>query len=263
MGRDVRRVPADFSWPLKAVWPGFSMPVAYHPVRCEACEGSGYNPETFQISEDWYDQDGFGALFQDGQTSFQDEEFILAEVQRKGSRWTYLYGYGPDGEVALNPPWKILGDCRTWKHKLTQDEVDALVEKDRLNFPESHYPSAAEVNEAYKTGIGHDSINRGICVRQRAKRLGVWGYCEKCGGEGRVYESPEQKVAHDNWEETPPPSGPAYQIWENVTDGSPISPPFLRPEDLASWMVCHDTTITQGTPYEEWIAIILEEESAY
>ena len=38
-----------------------------------------------------------------------------------------------------------------------------------------------------KFGLGgHDAINRWICVKARAKHLGIYGHCEHCE-EGVVY----------------------------------------------------------------------------
>lgn len=53
-----------------------------------------------------------------------------------------------------------------------------------------------------------------------------------------------------------PPAGSGYQIWETVTEGSPISPVFEKPEDLAQWMVDNDTSITSGATHEQWMKFI-------
>lgn len=39
MGRELRRVPLDFSWPLKKVWDGYLNP---HYKKCPHCTGNGY-----------------------------------------------------------------------------------------------------------------------------------------------------------------------------------------------------------------------------
>ena len=131
---------------------------------CERCGGSGHNPETKQIADDWYDFAGTG---------------------------------------------------RRWCDSLTQDEVDALVEKNRLfdltrrfvegegwkeNDPPTR-PTAEQVNErsASRKGIGHDAINRWICVETRAKRLGVWGNCEHCEGHGSVFTAPAATLRLTLW----------------------------------------------------------------
>jgi len=81
MGREVKRVALDFDWPVGKVWDGFLNPWYCHRADCAFCEGTGYNPPTKQIADDWYD---FGST---------------------GNRW-----------------------C----DKLTQDEVDKLIEQNRL-----------------------------------------------------------------------------------------------------------------------------------
>ena len=55
-----------------------------------------------------------------------------------------------------------------------------------------------------------------------------------------------------------PPKGTGYQLWETVSEGSPISPVFATPEELADWLVVpgNDKTITQGTTRDQWIAMI-------
>lgn len=144
---------------------------------CRSCGQSGYNPATHKISDDWY-----------------------------GNR---------------NPRDR-------WDTKLTQDEVVALVEAGRLwdltrGF-RGHYdreisrwveykegqkvpyegipyiPTPEEVNAwAGRRGLGHDAINRGICVETRAKRLGVYGLCPTCEGHGHVYTEETPRLSLQLW----------------------------------------------------------------
>jgi hypothetical protein len=54
-----------------------------------------------------------------------------------------------------------------------------------------------------------------------------------------------------------PPAGPGYQLWENTTEGSPKSPVFETPEQLAGW--CAENTTTWGhcrASKEEWLQMI-------
>ena len=62
------------------------------------------------------------------------------------------------------------------------------------------------------------------------------------------YGCPEVKID--------PPRGEGYQIWEDVTEGSPVSPAFSTPEELAKWMVENDTSITKDATLEQWIVFI-------
>lgn len=117
--------------------------------KCEDCEGSGYNPETKHISDDWYDFANTG---------------------------------------------------RRWRENITQDEVEALWEHNRLHCDFKEKPTAEQVNAWEKgRGIGHDSINHYICVEQRAKRLGVYGHCEKCGGYGYIFDEEKAHLELQLW----------------------------------------------------------------
>lgn len=104
---------------------------------------------------------------------------------------------------------------RRWNDKITQDEVDALIEKNRLMDFTSEYTkekgwqkhgrpvTAAEVNAAQnRRGAGlisHDAINRWILIETRAKRLGVYGHCEHCEGKGYIYTAPNAHVTLTLW----------------------------------------------------------------
>jgi hypothetical protein len=112
------------------------------------------------------------------------------------------------------------------------------------------------VNEAYMFGIGHDSINSDVCIEARCKRYGWETTCKKCGGDGAVWSSPEAEKACEEWEETPPPTGDGYQLWETVSEGSPVTPVFVTPEELADWLVANDTSVTKGTTREQWLKFI-------
>ena len=77
-----------------------------------------------------------------------------------------------------------------WERDLTQDEIDALFAKGRIRW-EDESPDANEYNSRARTDVppfyyDHDAIDRMICVRTRAKRLGVFGWCPTCDGRGSL-----------------------------------------------------------------------------
>lgn len=72
-----------------------------------------------------------------------------------------------------------------WGADITEDEAAALVASGRG----CGCVAAAEFNRRQKSG-GHDAINRWILVETRAKRLGVYGMCEACGGSGEIVTGP-------------------------------------------------------------------------
>lgn len=154
MGRKLMRVPLDFSWPLNKRWQGYLSP--FRGDECDECDGSGYGPKVRPISETWYN-------FQAG--------------------------------------------SEAWYNKLTQDEVDALCEEGRLvDFTSTWKPGegwvrdkpnpTAEAVNAWASGrgLGHDAINRFICIEARVKRvLGIDKdspdyYCQTCYGHLRLLD---------------------------------------------------------------------------
>jgi len=202
MGRELKRVALDFNWPLKMIWKGYINP--YHSQECSSCNGSGLNPKTKQISDDWYD------------------------FANTDHRW-----------------------CDT----ITQDEVDALIEHKRLldfthewtkeNGHQPKVPTPAVTAEMVNKwnsgrGMGHDAINSSICVETRARRLGVYGLCMFCNGEGEIWASEKIKDLEENWHEDEkyePPTGEGWQLWETVSEGSPISPVFPIEELFVEYLV--------------------------
>lgn len=131
--------------------------------KCAACDGSGHNAATKLIADTFYEHSS------------------------------------PTGEF--------------WSDKITQDEADALVAHSRLHDLTSVFvagdgwkkkdapnPTAEEVNTWQRgRGIGHDAINRWILVETRAKRLGVYGSCETCDGEGHLFTADHARLGLVLW----------------------------------------------------------------
>jgi hypothetical protein len=121
-------------------------------------------------------------------------------------------------------------------------------------------PSAEEVNLWSRRGFGHDALNQWICVKAKAKRLGFYGKCRYCDGDGEIYQSSEIQRLHDGWQEVEPPQGEGYQLWENCSEGSPISPVFASLEALCEWAETHATTFGSfKTTKEKWMAMLKDD----
>lgn len=230
MGRKLMRVPLDFNWPTGQVWKGYINP--FRSMECKSCDGIGLNKETKKLRDDWY---------------------------------TYLRTDGKEG----------------WQYHLEQDDVLALIEADRLwdftrvpineeqeeivrkkigdggngwlPFNNGRMPTAEEVNVWARGSMGHDSCNQWICVEARAKRLGVYGMCPFCNGEGALWQSDEIKKLHEEWQSFDPPIGEGYQLWETTTEGSPKSPVFKTLDELCGWTEGNATTFASyKATKEQW-----------
>ncbi len=141
--------------------------------KCASCDASGYNSETKAIADTFYDHGDYSLDFVNWK--------IVGSIENARK---------PGGATG-----------RRWHDKITQDEVDALVEAGRLRkWTESGWQTvprtAAEVNAANTEGakhnheLDHDGINRGILIETRAKRLGVYGLCPSCKEHGTVFTAP-------------------------------------------------------------------------
>lgn len=266
MGREVRRVALDFDWPLKKVWDGFVNHHCDKMTACPTCDGSGHNKVGRFLSDSWYRhmaEEMFGAFFGDNILS------VWTRERYECAGWSALVC--DNIEMAKRFGFTSLTH---WSDKLVQEEVDALISDGRLHDlthtwgkddgwqPKENTPKPTpdEVVMWAAQGVGHDSINRWICMKARAKRFGIEDTtCEKCGGSGEFWSSEEDKVAAEAWESTPPPAGDGWQMWETTSEGSPISPVFETPEGLATWLA--DTKASTFGPmtadYGTWLKMIV------
>ena len=104
--------------------------------------------------------------------------------------------------------------------------------------------------------MGHDGINQYTCVNAECDRLGYARGCFHCAGDGVIWPSDKAREAYENWRRTDPPSGPGYQVWETVSEGSPISPVFADPLSLAQHMATTRWGADEGTSVEAWLRFI-------
>jgi hypothetical protein len=111
------------------------------------------------------------------------------ELERTSHECPDCEGRGYNKEtVELYKGWYgSLYNMPEWSDKLEKEEVQALFDAGRL-FGYKTLPTPEEINREYRKGLGHDCINCSICIETRAKKLGVWGKCPTCGGEGCLYD---------------------------------------------------------------------------
>lgn len=183
---------------------------------CPFCDGEGVNPATKRIANDFYDFDNTGARWADKIT--QDEVVALIKNGRlsnlakpttslDGKQTTTNYYY--DEEKGKWYGWFRI-------------EGEPMKGKKRQVKPPTEFPTAEEVNALQnKKGAGfhsHDAINRWILIDTRARRLGVYGKCTQCGGDGYIFDEPEAKVGLQLWV-LHPRKGAARGVYvENITE---------------------------------------------
>ena len=219
---------------------------------------------------------------------FDDGIKLYWELVREGKDKEFLEGH-PEFEYQIDrEAYRLIGMWNgQWSHHLNADDVKALVDgwglmdftcrprneeqaaqlKKQAEEGGSNYwlkdgngyiPTPQEVNAWSILSFGRNSINNWICVKARCKKLRVSSKCKDCRGRGSIWQSKEAMRYHNAWRSKEPPAGDGYQIWETVSEGSPVSPVFATPEELARWMIVpgNDTSVSKGTTYEQWMGFL-------
>jgi hypothetical protein len=62
-------------------------------------------------------------------------------------------------------------------------------------------------------------------------------FCPACGSEGKVVADSDQHHIYNAWEEEEPPAGSWWQVWETVSEGSPVTPAFATDDELIDYLV--------------------------
>jgi hypothetical protein len=228
------------------------MPERLKPERCLACT-TGYSRHATYLFDLWHGHTVFRPE-DNGSTRFQaSHPGIRAKAERNVAEAPHYYG---TGESAIQREASRLASLynRVWKHHLNSADVAALLKADRL-YDFTHQvipgkgwqrreppvvPTPEEVNSWSIQWCGHDAINAAVAVRARCEREGYPVVCSVCKGEAGLWRDAEHKAAHEAWERTDPPTGDGWQLWETVSEGSPISPVFPTADGLVEWMTTED-----------------------
>lgn len=151
-------------------------------VECDCCGGTGLNPKTKIISDNFYRHSSYSneLVEQNWSDNITDAEVeVLVKEGRLSSFMDGLYSYDEkDG----------------WRKVVVEDDKRKWVKTSKPKLP-----TADEVNGWNKNSIGHDAINRWILIKERAKSLGVWGSCDNCVGEQVVYTESKAKLGLVLW----------------------------------------------------------------
>lgn len=260
MSREVKRVALNFNWPLREVWEGYLMPDRLDGDRCADCEGTGYSLRARELYDMWHGNAPFRPEDNGSTVLTPDTPAVRAFVERNIDGASNFYG---TGEAAITREARRL--CGLWNgmwcHHVDADDVAALVAAGRLmdlthtwsrgvgwrpiNPPVT--PTPQEVNEWSLRSFGHDSINAWVVIGARCKREGVSERCSRCDGHGSTEAYPGQRDESDAWQPVEPPAGEGWQLWETVSEGSPVSPVFPTDEALAGWLTTPEGGRAVGT----------------
>jgi hypothetical protein len=192
----IRRVPVDFDWPLNKVWDGYLTPERLREDPCPDCVNGWTN------AAEWLQ------TYCHRLTMLADDT-VSAERGRGLHPWLNSDPYPPTDRRGNGQPLRPGPDI-----------VDLV--------------KGLGARESFMGFSGDHSVFNTI-VRAAGLDPDTWGLCATCDGHGTVEKYPGQRADADAWEPTEPPIGDGWQAWEDVSEGSPISPVFPDRDGLVWW----------------------------
>lgn len=257
MGRELKRVALDFKWELDKVWAGFVNPWYQFKEKCPACE-NGYSPEAKHLNDLWYGYVPFKPEDNGCKPLTVDHPIVWAFADhnvKNGSNY-----YGTYSEFKVRSEARRLCDLWNgqWCHHLSNEDVEILIEADALRDwthtwtkdngwvkkDPPYIPTKEEINDASIRRIGSSSL-QWYLAEALCKAIGVSTTCSLCNGDADSWPSKEIKAKCESWEQIEPPVGEGWQVWETVSEGSPITPVFATREALIDHLVTYGTTFEQ------------------
>jgi hypothetical protein len=288
MGRKIKRVPLDFDWPFEETWEGFLNPWR---KNCMWCHNSGVTETSDRFESFCMNVNVLYASVADRPENFvparpfPPEFKTMSRMTKQPCKWpwphldiletlTEIAGVSLSDEDAE----RILNLVNAWHDPYTPPRYpyqSITVRGQQRNFPHP-YLTEDSISDPGTTlgpflkGIGGGSgwsasrfdVSRKICRHIYNLEEGQYPYdleeykalfeCPACSGSGL---DPRCREKYDGWEPTPIPEGPGYQIWETVSEGSPVSPVFETKGALVIWMVEEGTTQESAEAFtkSEWV----------
>lgn len=249
MGRTLKRVPLDFDWPLNKVWSGYINDCGGPcPEDGKTCFGG------HTAAGKWLKSIArlISVVGQEATATPEQIEYW------KTSGRIYPHPYLQEWQQAPRTDVPREVHARIREHDDTPTRMRLLGEWYNKNPPQL-LPLDAELHSFVEAlagrkvdSMGCASISWGIAqALQKAAGVGEnWGVCPVCGGNA---DDPEKRAAAEAWQETDPPTGDGFQLWETTSEGSPVSPVFTTIDELCSW--CADNATTFGSfkaTADEW-----------
>lgn len=232
MGRQVRRVPVDFDWPINQTWQGFLIPDALIEEPCPDCYTLGYRGDRTggsgaTAAHRWLEAicNLICMLADDVDDQKRDGVPVTQRVT------------GAGGTDRMHPYLQDLMRINVYEHRRPSEDIVELVN----GLSGSNGPGF----------LGRSSSDAWRILGKIVEAAGLsdkWGHCPTCDGHGSVEVYQGQRAEQEAWEEIEPPAGEGWQLWETVSEGSPISPVFDSPEGLAKWMSSPAYTWGSSTP---------------
>jgi hypothetical protein len=213
MGREIHRVPLDFDWEIDKTWKGYLPPKELEETVCPDCHGQGDTSARAWVQGIVY---LLGMLARD----LGDQKYgrrihpYLSELPRSPDDGGEL-DHETRKWIRLPQIRRVSEDIVPLLAGLTGQPAEELTNR---MMSDPSYP----INDVLIKAAGLDPK--------------TWGWCITCKAHGSLEKYEGQRAEAEAWERTDPPKGEGWQLWQTVSEGSPISPVFATAEELARWM---------------------------
>jgi hypothetical protein len=225
MGRELRRVPLDFDWPLKKTWKGYINP---HYAKCPEDGKTCFNGQTG--GRHWLENILRLLCIAAEEAQYTDKPEMQAEFKRRGRIWPHPY-LAELPNRPMNVEWEGRTPVKVELYPLSRDLLELMTNLAGQG-PDGLFGFS---------GSGIWKIEKRL-IKMAKLNPETWGICPVCHGEAI---DPAKQAAHDAWEREDPPEGPGYQLWETTSEGSPVSPVFETLDALCEW--CEGNATTFGS----------------
>jgi len=250
VSREVRRVPLDFTWPLDKVWSGYVRPTELSLPTCPDCGGAGWSGGAQWLRS---------IVATLGMAAGHAAATARGEKYRgdRGTIHPYLaeYPQRPTRRIEVTPtPEQVTAASEAVERieRETGRAAPVVLQRAARGYPDTVGYELVEptldLAELY-AGLAGTPVERldqysnssaeytalQVLVRAAGLDPETWLSCTACGGSGEQ-GTPEQRAASEAWGFTDPPTGEGWQMWETVSEGSPISPVFPDREGLIVWL---------------------------
>lgn len=141
----------------------------------------------------------------------------------------------------LNPHYRECpASCEggySWAYRHLREHIGPLLH-DREAREDAHYRGILTFLAGQEPSgtVGYCSHGTLANLGKLAGLPDDWDECQVCGGHGIA---PEVFEAYEAWSEEEPPAGDGYQVWETVSEGSPITPVLPTAEAMIEWLVAN------------------------
>jgi len=245
MGREIKRVALDFDWPLDKTWKGFLNPWYDYCYPCSDCR-SGY----------------YGEVNENGLNLKAKQEYREIGRMLDQRKWAELFTKDVVSEIYHNWYTREKMLQLPFFSRTPVNFADLYRERFRSELPERVMASGCDNIETldeedhkvidfaielclegklpwqHSKEISYSKRDMNYAIFSSRRKISGEDYkCETCDGESSVWESEYHEKMCDEWESTEPPTGEGWQVWETVSEGSPITPVFATAEELVDYLV--------------------------